>query len=153
MKMEYLCPNCGAKVTERSGLWNSYLYGSKIRKCKKCDTDIFDNRWKEVAWEGFNPTHMRQNKFCGLWALIAIIVAVLGGVWKYYEEMYLYTSSILSDSIIAVAIMVTLYCIVKIFRIKTGIEERANQKFMEESKARMQDETYLKKLRDHGLRV
>ena len=153
MKMEYLCPNCGKKVVERSGIFNAWMYGSKIRKCKKCDTEIFDNRWVEVAIQGFNPVQMKENKYSGIWFLCAILVAGLLSIWRYYELMYLNISTIVTDVIIATALLFAVYCLVIFIRKITGITEKANEKFMEESKARLQDEEYVKKLRAHGVKV
>jgi hypothetical protein len=49
MVLDKICLHCGKKTIESYGILNPYFYGSKIQKCKKCDGEIFDNRWREVS--------------------------------------------------------------------------------------------------------
>ena len=62
MALDIICPHCKKKVIESYRIIIPYLYGSKIRKCPKCGGEIFDNRWREVAIQGFDPIQDTEKK-------------------------------------------------------------------------------------------
>ena len=153
MKIEYMCSNCGHKLVERCGLWNMYYYGSKIRVCKKCGTEIYDNRWREVALEGFHPNRERDNKSIKFFLLGSIIVSLLAGAWKVYDDNYVDLSYMASSAILATAVICSVFLLIALIRLGCGFEKRAHDKYMEESKKRLSDPAYVEKLRKNGWNV
>lgn len=143
------CPNCGAKTGENCNAW---VYGSPIRTCPKCKSEYLDNRWREVAIDGFDP---RSNSpsfyikgFFGFLIFTIACIAVL--IWMIRTQGH-YPVKLLGCALLG--IVGTLGCGVVFLRIKLGYEEKKNAVFLEESKRRLQDKEYVEKLVSYGYNI
>ena len=144
-----ICPHCKKKIWESGNMW---MYGSPIRTCKECNKEYYNPRWREVALQGLDP-RSENSRFYGLGALGLAGVSLLITLFIYFMEVYTNSYSYAMD---AVDIMCVLGCIVCIFlfiRQKLGFEDRANKKYMEESKMRLRNPEYVEKLRSYGVIV
>ena len=151
MALDIICPHCKKKVIESYRIINPYLYGSKIRKCPKCGEEIFDNRWREVAIQGFDPIQDTEKKYTS-WFGSGLVVMALLFMNRDFSNMPLGNPALVKVGLWFALIIggVLLLCY---FRHLFGFVKRKNQKYMKESVARLQDPAYVAKLLAHGVKV
>lgn len=145
---EWVCPECKTKNRESC---NSWMYGSPIRQCKACRSEYLDRRFREVAIDGFDP-RSNNAKIYVKGALFLLAIAVICGVLTYFQ----YAKGYYSVKVVAAGALSALgaiACLILAMRIKFGFQNKANDKYMEESKARLRDPQYVKKLEDYGYRI
>ena len=140
------CPKCGKKIREKCNAW---VYGSPIRTCPKCKSEFLDKRWREVAIDGFDPrtNNPKLYLFGFLGFLIFTILCIacrilMINIWGSYPTKLL--------GCIIIGIIGTIGCVLILLIQITGIEDKNNAKFMEESKKRLQDKNYVEKLISYG---
>ncbi len=144
--IEWDCPKCGKKNREACGTW---IYGSPIRTCKYCNSEYLDQRWREVAIDGFDPRstnsgfYLKGTIVFGVLALAALLMLFV----TIQTKGYYHTSNVL---IVFAGILGCILCLIMYLRIKFGFEVKSQQKYLEESKLRLQDPEYVKKLRSYG---
>lgn len=143
------CPECKSKFNDSSNTWN---YGSPIRVCPKCRAEYLDKRFREVAITGFDP-HSSNPKYYLKCCLILIALAAAGGAWFYWKLMFRNVISISGGAIAAISVIGMFWCFAQFVRIKTGAQQKANQKYMAESEERLKDKAYVKKLFAAGYKV
>lgn len=143
------CPACGAQIREKCNAW---AYGSPVKVCPKCKKEFLDKRFREVAVEGFdrrsvNPSFYLKGIFIFLaFTLLSVLVLVL--MIKFtgtYRVKVLYC--------IGGGILGTIVCILLYIRVKFGFEEKEREKYMEESRKRLENKSYAEKLRAYGYNV
>ncbi len=145
---EWVCPECKTKNRESC---NSWMYGSPIRQCKACRSEYLDRRFREVAIDGFDP-RSNNAKIYVKGVLFLLAIAVICGVLTYFQ----YAKGYYSVKVVAAGALSALgaiACLVLAMRIKFGFQNKANDKYMEESKARLRDPQYVKKLEGYGYRI
>lgn len=149
--VKVVCPNCGKKIREGGNLW---LYGSPIRTCKKCKKDYYCSIWREVAVEGFDPRTLDMNaKNYAICTLALAGISLFCTVFIYYMETYQNSYSYAMDAIDIICAIGCIICFFLTIWYKLGFPDRANKKYMEESKKRLRDTNYVRRLRSHGMIV
>ena len=152
MSLSYIegsCPKCGAKTKESCNTW---VYGSPIRVCKSCGEEYLDKRWREVAIDGFDPRSQNSDFYLkGTLGFVAFTaICVLLTVWMAG------TSGRIPLKIIACVIggiLGTVFCAYRLIKIKSGAAEKENAMFMQESKDRLKNADYVKKLEEYGYNI
>ena len=151
MALDIICPHCKKKVIESYRIINPYLYGSKIQICKKCGGEIFDNRWREVAIQGFDPIQDTEKVYTSRFGFGLVTMALLL-MNRDFSKMPLGNPALVKVGL-WVALILGGIILFFYFRHLFGFVKRKNQKYMEESVARMQDPAYVAKLVAHGVKV
>ena len=150
MALDTICPHCKQKVIESYKIINPYLYGSKIRKCPKCGGEIFDNRWREVAIQGFDPIQDTEKTYASRFGF-SLVAAGLCFMNMNYKH------SLGNPTMIKVgcwfALILGGFILIFYFRHLFGFVKRKNAKYMEESIERMRDPEYVSKIKAHGVTV
>ena len=149
MGMSYLegtCPKCGEKTREQSNTW---AYGSPIRFCPRCKQEYLDKRWREVAIDGFDPRGTSPAYYlkCFVGCLVGLILSY---GWYYYTTHYRGYYNTMNIAIIVVAAIGTIGCLGLAIYIGLGFGKKADAKYMEESKRRLRDADYVRKLQSYG---
>ena len=145
---EWVCPQCKTKNREACNTW---MYGSPIRECKACRSEYLDRRFREVAIDGFDP-RSNNAKFYVKGTLFLLAIALVCGVMIYFQ----YARGYYSMKVVAAGALSALgaiACLIMSIRIKLGFQNKDNDKYMEESKARLSDSLYVEKLRKYGYKV
>ena len=145
---EWVCPECKTKNREACNTW---MYGSPIRQCKACRSEYLDRRFREVAIEGFDP-RSNNAKFYVKGTLFLLAIALVCGVVTYFQ----YARGYYSMKVVAAGALSALgavACLIMSIRIKLGFQNKDNEKYMEESKARLSDSQYVEKLRKYGYKI
>ncbi len=151
MVLDKICPHCGKKTIESYGIINPYLYGSKIQKCKKCGNEFFDNRWREVAIQGFDPIQDTEKKYAASFGFSLVGIG-LYFMNKDYSKLSFGNPLWIKFGVWFVLILGGVILIF-FFRHVLGFVKRKNAKYMEESIRRMHDQEYVEKIRAHGVKV
>ena len=145
---EWVCPECKTKNREACNTW---MYGSPLRECKCCHSEYLDRRFREVAIDGFAPRSNNAVLYMK-GALFLLIAAVVCGLLIYFQHI----QGFYSIKIIAAGVLCLLggiACGINALRIKFGFQSKENQRYMEESKARLRDPEYVKKLQEYGYKI
>ena len=145
---EWVCPECKTKNREACNTW---MYGSPIRECKACRCEYLDRRFREVAIDGFDP-RSNNAKFYVKGALFLLAIALVCGALTYFQ----YNGGHYSMKVVIAGVASALgaiACVVMSIRIKLGFQNKDNDKYMAESKARLSDPQYAKKLRKYGYKI
>ena len=145
---EWVCPECKTKNREACNTW---MYGSPIRQCKACRSEYLDRRFREVAIDGFDP-RSNNAKFYVKGALFLLAIALVCGVVTYFQ----YARGYYSMKVVAagaLSALAAVACLIMSIRIKLGFQNKDNEKYMEESKARLSDSQYVEKLRKYGYKI
>ena len=145
---EWVCPECKTKNREACNTW---MYGSPVRECKACRSEYLDRRFREVAIDGFDP-RSNNAKFYVKGALFLLAIALVCGVVTYFQ----YARGYYSMKVVAAGALSALgavACLIMSIRIKLGFQNKDNEKYMEESKARLSDSQYVEKLRKYGYKI
>lgn len=146
--VEWICPVCKSKNREACNAW---MYGSPIRQCKACHNEYLDNRFREVAIEGFD-TKSNNAQLYAKGALFFLGLALICGILLYL----LCSQGLYCTKIIVIGTLSTLAgigCSIFALRIKLGGTTRENAKYMAESKRRLNNPQYINKLRMYGYKV
>ncbi len=145
---EWVCPECKTKNREACNMW---MYGSPIRECKACRSEYLDRRWREVAIDGFDP-RSRNAKFYAKGTLFLLSMAIICGA--LLQTSFVHGNN--STKLTLACILCSLFGIVSgviALRIKLGFADKDNEKYMAESKARLQDAQYIEKLKKYGYNI
>ena len=143
------CPNCGERIRESCNAW---VYGSPIRYCNKCRQEYLDKRWREVAIDGFDPKSTDPS-FYGKCCLFFALVTVIAGGYLYYSVHYKGYYAIANVGIFLLGVFATGMSIVLVLRNVLGYEAKNNAKYLEESKKRLANPEYVKKLQEYGYHI
>ncbi|MCM1157055.1 MAG: hypothetical protein NC300_00570 [Bacteroidales bacterium] len=147
--VEGKCPGCGGTVRERCNAW---VYGSPIRTCPHCQKEFLDNRWREVAIDGFVPGSKNARFY--LWGMIGFLAATVVCIlwlWRMVSTQGHYPIKLVGCIVVGIA--GTIGCAVVFLRIVTGYEDKQNARYMDESRKRLQDTDYVDKLISFGYTV
>ena len=145
---EWVCPECKIKNRESCNTW---MYGSPIRECKACHSEYLDRRFREVAIDGFDPRSNYANLYVK-GSLFLLALALVCGVLTYFQ----YNGGHYSMKVVIAGVASALgaiACGINALRIKLGFQNKNNDKYMAESKARLSDPQYVEKLRKYGYKV
>ena len=146
---EMNCPHCGKMNRESC---NAHMYGSPIRVCKSCGRKYVDSRYTEPAISGYDPKSTDPSLFLkGIALFGAGLVLIL--TWLIYSIKANGSYSIRLAGTAFVCFLGLVLCIVCFIRIKSGIADRENQKYLEESVKRLSDKEYVRELIDNGIDV
>ena len=146
---EMNCPHCGKMNRESC---NAHMYGSPIRVCKSCGKKYVDSRYTEPALTGFDRKSTDPSLYAkGAGIFAAGFVITLGWVIIDIKTKGSYPIKVAGASFIC--LMGLVLCLVCFVRIKSGISEKENQKYLEESEKRLSDKEYVRELIDNGIDV
>ena len=147
--LEGKCPKCSEKTREQSNAW---AYGSPIRFCPRCKQEYLDRRWREVAIDGFDPKATSPAYYLKCFAG-CLLGTALGYGWFYYTTHYKGYWSTANVGFLIVCALGTIGCLGMAIYVGLGFGKKADQKYMEESKRRLRDAEYVKKLLACGYHV
>ena len=91
-------------------------------------------------------------KFYAKGALFLLAIALVCGALTYFQ----YAKGYYSVKVVAagaLSLLGAIACGILALRIKLGFQNKDNQKYMDESKARLADSSYVEKLRKYGYKV
>lgn len=143
------CPHCGKMNRESC---NAHMYGSPIRVCKSCGNKYVDNRYTEPALTGFDRKSTDPSLYAkGAGIFAAGFVLTLG--WVLFDIKTTGSYPIKAAGASFICLMGLILCIVCLVRIKSGIVEKENLKYLEESEKRLSDKEYVRELIDNGIDV
>lgn len=146
---EYQCPRCGKMNRESC---NAHMYGSPVRVCKNCGEKYIDERYHEPAIDGFDAKSRNPSLYAkGAGLFGAGLVLTLGLVIFSIKTRGSYSIRLAGTSVICFIGLIM--CIVMLIRIKSGISEKENMKYLRESEERLSDKNYVRELMDMGIDV
>lgn len=149
MGMSYLegtCPKCGEKTREQSNTWG---YGSPIRFCPRCKQEYLDRRWREVAIDGFDPKSTSPGFYLKAFLLLVVVAAISGG-WLYYTTHVKNYYSTLVVTVVIISVIGAVACLGLSIWIALGFAAKTNSHYLEESKRRLRNADYVRKLQAYG---
>ena len=150
--LQKICPHCGKNVIESYGILNPYLYGSKLQKCKNCGGEFFDNRWREVAIQGFDPVQLTQEpQACQRFGLGGIAACLIG--FRMRGNMDKLADPAIVNVCLAGFFILSLIIFIQYLRHRLGFIQKKNERYMMESRQRLQDPEYVKILLSHSIKV
>lgn len=147
--VQWNCPKCGNQNGEKCNAW---VYGSPIRYCKKCKGEYFDGRWTEVAIDGLDKRSGKPGTYA-IFAVVCLAFSAVCGLWMMTSirtRGYYISTQLLC---VLAGIIGAIGSVVMIIRSVSGYEDKQNQKYYEESVARLKDKAYVEKLEGYGFRV
>ena len=150
--LQRICPHCGKNVIESYGILNPYLYGSKLQKCNNCGGEFFDNRWREVAVQGYDPIQLTQEpQACQRFGLGGIVASLMG--FRMRNNMDKLADPVIVNICLIGFLILSLIIFLQYLRHKLGFIQRKNERYMMESRQRMKDPEYVKLLLSHSVKV
>lgn len=147
--VEGICPNCGAKTKEPCNTW---VYGSPIKTCRSCNSEYIDNRFKEVAIDGFDARSSNPK----LYLIMTIVFLVVAIICTFVLSVFISNDRAFPVALIGCIIIAyfgTILCGIFYLRIKLGYEDKNKEKQLAESKERLMDKSYVSKLIDYGYNI
>ena len=140
----YQCPNCGAALR--------FDILSQQMKCDNCGGKFFENKWREVAIQGFDPIQLTQEpQACQRFGLGGVAACLMGFRMRSNMDR-LANPAIVNVCLIGFSI-ITLIILVQYFRHKLGFIQRKNERYMMESRQRLRDPKYVELLLSHSVKV
>lgn len=131
---------------------NAWMYESPIRTCPKCKSEFLDKCWREVAIDGFDARSNNPKLYLiGFFGFLAITIICVICRILLINTLGHYPSQLLGC--IIVGIVGSIGCLLILLIQITGIEDKNNAKFLEESERRLQDKDYVEKLIAYGYDV
>lgn len=146
---EMKCPNCGQINREQCNAW---MYGSPIRECKSCGSRYIDDRYREPALTGIDTRTVSPGLYLKM-TFIFLGAGLLIGGWQLLSAKlngYYYTRMAILSVLLLLA---SIGCLVMFIRIKLGIEDKNNAKYLAESEERLKDPAYVNELIANGYDV
>ncbi len=149
MSVEFHCPSCGKKQFSYEP--RGRKFEKIVKSCKNCGKEYLDPRCHELAVEGIPQDAFQIGPY--------LFMLVLGGFiawrgWYLFGRQQLGTPSGISWLLPSVFLIMGIVCIIAsivgIIRIKTGGKAKQFDKLMNESRMRMKDTAYVRKLKDLG---
>ena len=147
--VEWKCPKCGKNNREGCNAW---VYGSPIRNCKGCNSEYFDNRWREIAAEGVEPATKNPKLYLGA-SLVFLVFTIACIIWLLADIKASGRYPIKLVGCVFVGALGTIGCFVVFLRIVLGYEEKQNKKYYDESLQRLKNKEYVQKLISYGYNV
>ncbi len=150
--LKRVCPHCGKNVIESYGILNPYLYGSKLQRCKNCGGKLFENRWREVAIQGFDPIQLTQEpQACQRFGLGGIAACLVGLRMK--GNMDKVADPVVVNVCLGGFFILSLIIFLQYLRHKLGFVRKKNERYMMESRQRLRDPEYVAFLLSHNIKV
>lgn len=144
------CPYCGKKFNDYNV--SSCDYGSPIRKCKYCNKPYHDNRYHEIAIEGYSEKSLNpQNSIKVL--LLGLVGALISGGMTFYTIHFRGYYMLKGAAVFFLALIIMIVGIVDFVRVKTGLKRKSLEKKREESENRMKNKEYAQLLSELGYTV
>lgn len=143
------CPSCGKRLLTYEGY--EIKYGSPLRTCKYCGREYIDPRFRELAVTGFPEKEFKKST-C-LFMLIIGALILWRGVYLFGMRQVNAAQEIqwvLPTVITLLGAVFIMGSIVEFIRIVSGLKMKKYNRLMEESKIRMQNESYVYKLKKLG---
>lgn len=147
--VEWDCPKCGKKNREACNAW---VYGSPIRNCKVCNSEYFDNRWREVALEGVEPATKSPKLYLSA-TLGFLVFTIVCTIWLITDIKTMGSYPINLAGCVFAGAVGTIVFLVIFLRIVLGYEDKQNKKYYEESLQRINNKAYVEKLISYGYNV
>ncbi len=144
------CPYCG------KGLFNyderAWEYGSPIRECSSCGEKYIDPRYHEIAVDGIAPDAMSVKKSLMCMA-VGLVCALLSAAVMFATISLNGTYSVKMAAICVVGIIVAVFMLFDVIRIKSGAKERSFDTLRRQSEERLADKSYAAELAAAGYNV
>ena len=149
MSVEFHCPSCGKKQFSYEP--RGKRFEKIVKSCKSCGKEYLDPRSHELAIEGIPQDAFQITPY-----LFMLVLGALIGWrgWYLFGRQQLGTPAQISWLMPGVFLIMGIVCviasIVGIIRIKTGSKAKQFEKLMSESRMRMKDTDYVRKLQALG---
>lgn len=143
------CPYCGRKIFNYDQ--RQWFYGSPIITCKKCGESYLDERYHEIAVEGIAPDAMDLKESLSLMIFgFAVFVIALALAMPSLMAGHLPTKPLLFA---VCGFCVTVFMLIDVIRIKTGLKEKRFAQLRIESEQRLKSGRYAAQLKELGYAV
>lgn len=145
------CPNCGREAITGYEP-RQWYYGSPVKRCKKCGFTYLDKRYHEIETDGYEPDALSVRR-SGLAVLLGLGSLVIGTIFVFGE---IYLSGRYHTAMVAIAvigIIIAVWGVIDIIRIKTGLKQKKLEKLQKESEKRLSDRSYALLLAEQGYNV
>lgn len=149
MAYEIYCKNCNSKLLKYEK-WER-KYKSPVSICKKCGKEYLDPRSQELAVTGIPKREFKISK--------DIVLFIIGGLvtWRghYLFGMHLLGTPdsvqwVIPAVVLLLGIVMLIASIIDALSIITGLKKRKYEKLLSESKERMNDDSYVTRLKELG---
>ena len=141
------CPHCGKKAALYNE--NEYKYGSPIVQCSGCGKKYIDKRFHEIAIEGM-PTGLMNTARYARFALIGVVLSIVSLAVSFVMYKAFGRVDLRVAIFCPLFIIVSLFNVIELIKVKTGMKSKELEKQMEESKKRLQDPVYVAELEENG---
>ncbi len=144
------CPYCGKKL--ENYMEEEWKYGSPIKVCKKCGEKYLDKRYHEIEIEGIAPDALSVRR--GVIGIIAGLIFIAISSAINFATITLdkgYSLEILAVGVMGLILLV--FMIIDIIRIKTGLKARRFAALRVESAQRLKNKSYAYTLLSLGYKV
>ena len=145
---EVRCPSCKEVVLTHTKI--DYLYGSPIRECPFCKAEVVDPYFHEIAIDGLRKDPRKKKKMIKDIIICAVLTVILG----YFN---LVSIAMESSSVIMFMLMFFAFSMIplKIWSYFSDQHKMKDHYYRQirESKERLADKAYAKKLADLGYNV
>lgn len=144
------CPKCGCKEPNPDNRW---CYGSPIINCPQCGAEYFDERYREIAAEGYIPNALSPKRSLMIMAIGAAfaVFAVLMYLYETHSNSGYYHTVLIPLAIGGVAAI--LLGLADLVSILTGSKQKKLEVFKKQSEERMKNPDYVQKLAECGVVV
>ncbi len=152
MSIEFKCPSCGKKLFTYE--YRIRKYGCLIKECKKCGSEYIDPRYYELALDGIPEDEFKMTPY--------VFMMILGGLITW-RGLYLFRMRqlgmpdemqwLLPTVFTILGIVLVIGAIVGMISLKTGLHKKKIERLMAESRARVSDMDYIRRLRRLGYKV
>lgn len=144
------CPYCGKKFNDYNA--SSQDYGSPVRKCRYCKKEYLDERYHEIAIEGYSDKSLNVKNSMKVIPIGLILFVIAGGMSAYtiYFRGYYMMKGVAAAF---GGLIIMIFGIVDAVRIKTGLKARSLENKKEESEKRLRNKEYAQLLSELGYPV
>ncbi len=152
MSIEFKCPSCGKKLFTYE--YRIRKYGSPLKECKKCGSEYIDPRYYELALDGIPDDEFKITPY--------VFMMIIGGliIWRglYMFRMHQLGVAeeiqwLLPTVFTLLGIVLVIGSIAGMVSIKTGLHKKKIDRLMAESRARVSDMDYIRRLRKLGYKI
>ncbi|MCR5799925.1 MAG: hypothetical protein K6G69_07610 [Lachnospiraceae bacterium] len=146
MRKVLKCKYCNKKIMSYDYPVLQVRYGNPIRRCKKCNAEYLDPRYKEMGIEGIKDSDFSKASFTVMTVIGVLILA--RGIYLFGTEPLGAKELKLVMPLFwtGVGIFMIVGGIFELIRINNGSKQTKYLRMYEESCERLKDEIYVEKL-------
>lgn len=143
------CPSCKAKQPSPDNRW---CYGSPLRRCPNCGTDYIDDRYREIAIDGYIPNALSPIRSLTV-SVIGLIIVMLGILMRRLEINSTGSYHTITIAIAGLGAVMFIVGLEDLISIITGSKRKKLEKLKAESMERMKNAVYVQSLINAGINV